>query len=113
MKFLKKALKRHDRVEGIVPDGLRSNPAAIRELDNLNRREMGQWKNNRVEYRRLPLQRRERTMLRFRRIKTLQKFKSVHHSVHNHFNHERHLVDRQTYKARRAAALAEWRPLAA
>ncbi len=46
-------------------------------------------------------------MLRFRRMKTLQKFSSVHAQVHNHFNSERHLVDRQTNKLRRSAALAE------
>ena len=47
-------------------------------------------------------------MLRFRQMKTLQKFVSVHASLHNHFNQERHLVDRQTYKTRRSAALAKW-----
>lgn len=47
-------------------------------------------------------------MLRFRRMKTLQKFASLHANVHNHFNVERHLVDRQTYKERRSAALAGW-----
>jgi putative transposase len=47
-------------------------------------------------------------MLRFRRMKSLQEFASVHANVHNHFNLERHLVDRQTYKERRSAALAEW-----
>ncbi len=47
-------------------------------------------------------------MLRFRRMKTLQEFASVHANVHNHFNQESHLVDRQTYKDRRSAALAEW-----
>ncbi|CAM3292701.1 Transposase [Sphingomonas antarctica] len=51
-------------------------------------------------------------MLRFRRMKTLQKFASVHASVSNHFNTERHLVDRQTFKERRSAALAEWKSLA-
>jgi len=51
-------------------------------------------------------------MLRFRKIKTLQKFASVHANVHNHFNLDRHLVDRQTYKERRSAALAEWQVLA-
>lgn len=50
-------------------------------------------------------------MLRFRRTKTLQKFTSVHANGHNHFNAERHLVDRQTFKTRRSAALAEWRSL--
>ena len=28
-------------------------------------------------------------------VPTLQKFASVHANVHNHFNQERHLVDRQ------------------
>lgn len=50
-------------------------------------------------------------MLRFRQMKSLQKFASVHASLHNHFNSERHLIDRQTYKARRSAALAEWQSL--
>ena len=46
-------------------------------------------------------------MLRFSRMKTLQKFASVHANVHNHFNLERHLINRQTYKKRRSAALAK------
>ena len=52
-------------------------------------------------------------MLRFRRMKTLQKFISAHASIHNHFNSERQLVDRQTYKTRRSAALAECQNIAA
>ncbi len=107
MQFLKKALKRHGRAEKIITDGLRSYPAAMRELGNLDRREMGRWKNSRVENSYLPFRRRERAMLRFRQMKTLQKFASGHASVHNHFNQERHLVDRQTYKTRCSAALAE------
>ena len=51
-------------------------------------------------------------MARFRDIKTLQKFASSHAAVHNHFNHERHLVSRDIYKQNRSAALAEWRLLA-
>ena len=111
--FLKKALKRHGRAEAIVTDGLRSYPAAMRELGNLDRREMGRWLNNRAENSHLPFRRRERAMLRFRQMKTLQKFASVHANVHNHFNLERHLIDRVTYKARRVAALAEWQSLIA
>ena len=110
--FIKKALKRHGRAERVVTDGLRSYPAAMRELGNLDRREMGRWKNNRVENSHLPFRRRERAMLRFRQMKTLQKFASVHASLHNHFNQERHLVDRQTYRTRRSAALAEWQSFA-
>ena len=111
--FMKKAMKRHGRSEAIVTDGLLSYSAAMRKLGNLDRREMGRWLNNRAENSHLPFRRRERAMLRFRQIKTLQKFASVHANIHNHFNSERHLVDRQTYKARRSVALAEWQNLMA
>jgi putative transposase len=109
--FMKKALKRHGQPEAIVTDGLRSYPAAMRELGNLDRHEMGRHLNNRVENSHLPFRRRERAMLRFRLMKSLQTFASVHASFHNHSNSERHLVDRQTYKANRSAALAEWQSL--
>ena len=52
-------------------------------------------------------------MARFRDIKTLQKFAAVHSSIFNHFNHQRSLNRRQIFKQLRAAALAEWRELAA
>jgi len=106
--FLKRALKRHGKAEAIVTDGLRSYPAAMRDLGIEDRREMGRWLNNRAENSHLPFRRRERAMLRFRQMKSLQKFASVHANVHNHFNQDRHLIDRQTYKANRSAALAEW-----
>jgi putative transposase len=46
-------------------------------------------------------------------MKSLQKFASVHANVHNHFSQQRYLVDRQTYKDCRSAALAEWQNLMA
>ena len=52
-------------------------------------------------------------MARFRDVRTLQKFSSVHASIHNHFNHQRHLNSRDIFKQDRSAALAEWRQLAA
>ena len=52
-------------------------------------------------------------MLRFRRIRTLQKFASVHASVFNYFNQERSLSSRQIFKQNRTAALAAWRDLCA
>jgi len=52
-------------------------------------------------------------MAKFRDIKTLQKFASVHASLFNHFNTDRHLNRRETFKQSRSAALAEWRQLAA
>lgn len=111
--FLRKALKRHGRAEAIVTDGLKSYPAAMKKLGNQDRRETGRWLNNRAENSHLPFRRRERAMQRFRQMKSLQKFASVHASIHNHFNSERHIVDRETFKARRSAALAEWQNLAA
>ncbi len=47
-------------------------------------------------------------MAKFRVIKTLQKFTSVHASIHNHFNQGRHLNRRDIFKQNRAATLAEW-----
>ena len=111
--FIKKALKRHGNVESITTDGLRSYGAAMTELGNRDKQQIGRWANNRVENSHLPFRRRERAMLRFRQMKSLQKFASVHSSLHNHFAAERHLVDRQTFKQTRSAALAEWQSLAA
>ena len=51
--------------------------------------------------------------VRFRRMSALQKFASIHGSVHNHFNQERHLTSRALFKARRNTALTEWRQLCA
>ncbi len=110
--FMRKALKRHGAPATIVTDGLKSCRAAMNDLGNADKQEGGRHANNRVENSHLPFRRRERAMLRFRRMKTLQKFASVHANIHNHFNLERHIVDRQTFKERRSAALAEWQSLA-
>mgnify|MGYP003956409735 CR=1 FL=1 len=50
-------------------------------------------------------------MARFRDNKTLQKFAAAHASIHNHFDLERHLTRRETFKQNRAAVLAERRQL--
>ena len=52
-------------------------------------------------------------MLRFRRKRTLQKFASVHASVHNHLSTQLHLQNSDICSTTRAAALAEWRGLLA
>jgi putative transposase len=48
-------------------------------------------------------------MQRFRRLRSLQMFVSIHASVTNHFNLERSLSSRSNFKLNRTAALAEWR----
>ena len=113
LKFLKRIMKKYCRPLSVVTDGLCSYPAAMKEIGNADRQEAGRRLNNRAENSHQPFRRRERAMQRFRSMKTLQKFSSVHAQVHNHFNQERHLVTRQVYKQRRSAALAEWSALAA
>lgn len=44
-------------------------------------------------------------MPRFRQMRSLQSFATVHVSVHNHFNLEPHLYSREDFKENRNAAL--------
>ena len=111
LKFLKKAMRKHGRPDVFVTDLLRSYGAALKEIGLEHRQETGRWLNNRAENSHLPFRRREKAMLRFRGMRSLQKFAAVHSSVHNHFNQERHLYSRQNFKLNRAVALAEWRQL--
>ncbi len=113
LKFLRKTMKRHGRAHVYVTDKLRSYGAAMKETGNSDKQDTGHRKNNRAENSHLPFRRRERAMQRFRRMRTLQKFASVHASVFNHFNQERALYSRDNFKANRTAALTEWRGLCA
>jgi hypothetical protein len=82
-------------------------------IGNAFKQEADRCLNNRAENAYLPLRRRELAMLRFRQMRSLQKFVAVHSSVHNHFNQERHLHSRTNFKLNRAAALGVWRNLGA
>ena len=113
LKFLRKLMKRYGRPDAIITDRLRSYRAALRELGGSGLQQAGRWLNNRAENSHLPFRRREHAMLRFRRMQSLQKSVTVHSSVYNHFNQERHLRSRDNFKLNRAAALAQWRQLVA
>ena len=113
LRFLKSAMKRYGRPASIVTDGLPSYRAAMTVIGNAAARTCGSWLNNRAENSHQPFRRREAAMANFKDVKTLQKFAAVHASIHNHFNHERHLNRREIFKRARVAALAEWRQLAA
>ncbi len=106
-------MRKYGRPEVIVTDRLRSYGAALKEIGAADRQETGRWANNRVENSHLPFRRRERAMLRFGRMRSLQKFAAVHASVYNHFNQERSLSTRTNFKLNRAAALVEVRGLRA
>ena len=111
LKFIRKSMKCNGQPRIIVTDKLRSYRAAMVIIGNADRQETGRWVNNRAENSHLPFRRRERAMLRFRRTKTLQKLVSIHASVQNHFNQERHLYSRTNFKLNRTTALADWRQL--
>ena len=113
LRFLKRAMKRYGRPKVIITDRLRSYRAAMNIIGNADAQEYGRWLNNRAENAHQPFRRREGAMARFRDVKTLQKFASVHASIHNHFNQHRHLTPRETFKQNRSAALVEWCQLAA
>jgi putative transposase len=126
LKFLRKSMKRYGNPEALVTDKLRSFSAAMKVVGNANRQETGRWLNNCAEnshplpdsgllanHEKGPFRRRERAMLRFRHMRSLQKFVAVHSSAHNHFNSERHLYSRNNIKLNHATALAEWRGLSA
>ncbi len=113
LKFLRKSLKRHGQTETIVTNRLASYGAALKILGAINMRETGLWLNNRAKNSHQLFRRREQAMLRFRRMRSLQKFAALHGSIHNHFNQERTLISRQSFKDRRTAALTAWRQLVA
>ena len=85
----------------------------MKVIGNAADQEVGRGLNNRAENSHQPFRRRERAMAKFRDAKTLQKFSAAHASIHNHFNHDRHLNRRDIFKQNRSAALAEWRQLVA
>ena len=111
MAFLKKSMKRYGPPKVIVTDRLRSYRAAMVQLGNARRQEIGRWLNNRGENSHLPFRRREHSMQRFLREKTPQIFVSVHFEVCNHFNRERHLNSRGDFKGKCEAALVKWQQL--
>ena len=111
LKLLRKLMKRYGRAKAIVTDRLPSYGAALKALGAEDLQATGRWLNNRVENSHLLFRRRERAMLRFRRMRSLQKFAAVHASVNNLFNQDRSLSRRSNFKLNRAAALEEWRQL--
>ena len=91
-------MRRYGEPMALVSDKQGPQGAAVMVVGNAPRQETGRWLNNRAENSHLPFRRRERAMLRFRCIRSLQKFAAVHASVHNHFNQERSLSSRDMFK---------------
>ena len=107
LKLMRKLLKR----QGITPtvivtDKLGSYSSALRELGVAQRHDTGRWKNNRAENSHQPLRQRERRM---NSPGSAQRFLSIHATVYNVFNLQRHLTFRRTLRLFRDQAMLTWR----
>ncbi len=85
LKFIRKSMRRHGQTDALTTDRLRSYGAALKHLGAEQLQECGRYLNNRMENSHLPFRRRERSMLRFRLMRSLQKFVAVQASFYNHF----------------------------
>ena len=110
-KFLKKMVKQYGIPKQIVTDKLKSYRAALKTLNMAYLHETKQYENNQVENSHLHFRRREKLMNKFRSMRSLQKFTSFQSVFLNHFNHQRHLEKRTTFKELRHASLAEWQAI--
>jgi len=104
---MRKLLKKQGFIpSAIVTDRLPSYGAALRELGLSSRHDFGGRKNNLAENSHQPVRRRERKMQRFKSARSAQRFLSVHSSIYNLFNFQRHLISRDTLREFRDAASA-------
>ncbi len=110
LKLLRKLLKRQGiSPDAIVTDKLRSYGAALRDLGMTHKHVTGGRLNNRAESSHRPIRRRERHMQLFKSAGSAQRFLSIHATVYNQFNVQRHLISRRTLRAFRAEAMDQWR----
>src|SRR5215472_8799676 len=114
VRLMRKLLKKQGFAPRLlVTDKLRSYASAFRHLRLTCPHEQGLRKNNRAENSHQPVRRREHKMQRFKSARSAQRFLSMHASVHNTFNLQRHLVSRSTLRIsepkRRANGGMRWR----
>lgn len=103
----------YSRLKEIVTDKLPSYKAALRDLKIGQLQETGRYKNNQVENSHLHFRRRERGMNKFRSMRSLQKFINIQSTFQNHFNHQRHLEKRETFKKLRQNSVDCWQEVCA
>ncbi len=109
LRLMRKLLKKQGFApDQIVTDKLGSYGAARRELRLSARHEQDLRKNNRAENSHQPVRRREHKQQRFKSAGSAQRFLSIHASVYNTFNLQRHLVSRRTLRTFRAEAEQVW-----
>ena len=112
-KLMKSLLKKH-RIPPtlIVTDKLRSYHAAFRELGLTAPHIDNKRANNRAENSHQPVRRRERKMQRFKSPGSAQRFLNIHAATYNHFDFQRHLINRSLFKKLRTDAFDGWKTAA-
>ena len=109
-RFFRKLLKGLRFVPNkLVTDNLRSYRAAHRTSLPSVQHYTSQYANDRGEVSHQPTRRRARQMRRFKSLRHVQKFLSVHTSINNLFRIGRHLMKAAHYKLFRDKAFATWR----
>ena len=106
-------MRRYGNPKVVVTDKCPSYWATMKVIGSERRQETGRHLNDCAENSHLPFRRRERAMSRYRRMRSLQRFASIHSSVYNHFNQQRNIESRARFKSLRDVALLEWRELIA
>ena len=111
LKVLKRLVSRYGQPKKIVTDRLPSYKAALRDLSLEHLQEKERYKNNQVENSHLHFRRRERGMNKFRSMRSLQKFINIQSTFQNHFNYQRHLEKRETFKNLRQNSVNSWQEI--
>jgi len=108
-RFFQRLVKTHGKEpRKIVTDKLRSYRVAHREVIPGSIHVTEQYANNRAEQSHEATRVRERGMRRFKSIRQVQRFVTVHAAVYNLFNLGRHLVSARYYRGLRENAFSEW-----
>ena len=97
LRFFGKSARKHGQPETIITKMHRSDRVARRDVGADARQETGRWLNNRTENPHPPFRRREGVILRFRRMRRLQRFAPTLASVYNHSHQDRRLLKRDQF----------------
>ncbi len=111
LKVLRKLMSKYGRPQEIVTDKLKSYKAALEILNLAHVQNTERSLNNKIENSHLLFRRREKMMNKFRSMKSLQKFTSIYSTFINHFNHQRHIETRDTFKNLRQKSINSWRQI--
>jgi putative transposase len=113
-RLMRKLLKKSARAPRVmITDKLKSYGAARKDMGLRIEHRQHKGLNNRVENSHLPTRRRERLMKRFKSLRQVQKFLSIHDRVANLFHFPRNKLSAIDYRAARAQAFSAWTEVAA